>query len=287
MNPKEKKSRWKAPWRNLRDRWKYGRVLPHDRASLHLLLQDAEQRSLIPPGILPMLRGALDMSELKVRDIMLPRTQMVVVRDDAEPGELIRIALESGHSRLPVVQGNTDNVVGVLLSKDLLNYSTQGKKEEFRLDEILRPPYFVPESKRLHNLLREFRKHRSHLAVVINEYDGIAGLITIEDIIEVIVGTIEDEHDLVEDRKILRHNDRRFSVLAITPIAEFNSYFHTDFSDEKYDTVGGLILQAFGRLPIRGESIEISDFKAKVLRVDERRIQVVRLIWKKNPRPGS
>ncbi len=284
MNQDGEKSQIGAALQRLRGWWEDSHTAPRDRRMLHHLLQKAEKKNLIAPGILPMVKGAMDMSELKVRDIMLPRAQMVVVRDDAELEDVIRVALESGHSRLPVVQGKTDSVVGVLLSKDLLSESRHNKR--FRLEDLLRPPYFVPESKRLQNLLREFRKHRSHLAVVVDEYGGTAGLVTIEDIIEVIVGEIEDEHDLVEEHKIVRHNKRRFSVLATTTIGEFNEYFHTQFSDEKYDTVGGMILQAFGRLPARGESIELPEFKAKVLRVDKRRIQVVRLVWKR-PLPAQ
>ncbi|MGH8246069.1 MAG: HlyC/CorC family transporter [Gammaproteobacteria bacterium] len=248
---------------------------PKDRAALVSILRKSENRNLLDPDVLVMLEGALHVSDLQARDIMIPRVQMIVARNDANPEDIIRMVVESGHSRFPVIGDDVNDVVGILLAKDLLAYFAEDGREAFDIKDVMRPAVFVPESKRLNVLLREFRASRNHMAIVVDEY-GVAGLVTIEDVIEEIVGEIEDEHDLDDEENIRQHVRNRFTVNAITPIAEFNEYFQTTLSAEEFDTIGGLIVSAFGHLPIRGESIDFENFNVKVLRADRRRVQLLR-----------
>ena len=248
---------------------------PRDRDALIELLRNFENRNLMDPEVLMMLEGALHVSELQARDIMIPRVQMVVVREDANPDEIIRIVVESGHSRFPVVGDDVGDVRGIMLAKDLLAYFSRSGPDGFDLKDAMRPAIFIPESKRLNVLLREFRASRNHMAIVVDEY-GVAGLVTIEDVIEEIVGEIEDEHDLDEEENIRQHGRNRFTVNSMTPIDEFNEYFHTELNDDEYDTVGGLIVSAFGHVPRRGETIDFVGFNVKVLRADKRRILLLR-----------
>ena len=248
---------------------------PLDRAALIEMLRRCEQRDLLDPDALIMIEGAIHVYDMQARDIMIPRVRMIVVRFDTSLAEIVRTIVESGHSRFPVVGDDTNNVLGVVLAKDLLASIAGGRPEGFDIKDIMRPAVFVPESKRVNVLLREFRASRNHMAIVIDEY-GVAGLVTIEDVIEEIVGEIEDEHDLDEEESIRQHGKNRFTVQAITPIEEFNEYFQTSLVAGEYDTVGGLIVKAFGHLPARGESIDFAGYNVKVLRADRRRVQLLR-----------
>jgi hemolysin (HlyC) family protein len=250
---------------------------PQDRAALLEELREATERGLVDADALEMLEGVLAVGDLQVRDIMVPRSQMAVVERDNPPETLLPVVVESGHSRFPVIGEDRDQVVGILLAKDLLRYYVESRREDFDIREVVRPAVFVPESKRLNVLLTEFRKNRHHMAIVVDEYGGVAGLVTIEDVIEQIVGDIADEYDVEEDQPIRRESERAFTVRALTRIADFNAYFSTSFGDEEFDTIGGLIVHAFGRLPRRGESVRIGEFEFRVLRGDRRRIDLVRV----------
>ncbi|HHJ16768.1 MAG TPA: CBS domain-containing protein [Gammaproteobacteria bacterium] len=256
---------------------------PKDREQLVYLLREAQGRGLFDADAQSMIEGVLQVADMQVRDIMIPRSQMVVVNRDASPEELIESAIESGHSRFPVVGDSRDEVVGVLLAKDLLRYSSRNQSEQFSLREILRPAVFVPESKRLNVLLKEFRASRNHLAIVVDEYGGVAGMVTIEDVLEQIVGEIEDEHDIDEDSFIRKFSDVNFTVKALTPIEDFNEYFGTDFSDDEFDTIGGLVTSKFGRLPKRGETILIGNMSFQVINADNRRILLLKVTLLLNP----
>lgn len=256
---------------------------PHDRESLIELLRESEGRNILDPDSLAMIEGALLVSELQVRDIMIPRIQISVVREDDDLSNILASVIESGHSRFPVIGDDSNEVVGILLAKDLLAYTADPDNNSFAIKDIMRPAVFVPESKRLNVLLREFRASKNHMAIVVDEYSNVAGLITIEDVIEEIVGNIEDEHDIDEEDYIRQHGHNRYTVQAMTPIDEFNEYFETDFSDDEYDTIGGLILNAFGHLPQRGETIDYGGFSIKVLRADRRRIHLLRVIQQEQP----
>jgi magnesium and cobalt transporter len=210
-------------------------------------------------------------SEMTVRDIVIPRAQMDVVSIDDQPAEFIPFVMEARHSRFPVIGENKDDVIGILLAKDLLNY--YANPDAFNLRDTLRPAVFVPESKRLNVLLRDFRSNRNHIAIVVDEYGGVSGLVTIEDVLEQIVGDIEDEYDFDEtEDNIIPEANGRYRVKAQTEIADFNETLGSDFGDDEFDTVGGLVLQAFGRLPKRGESTTLGNFRFKVIRADSRRI---------------
>ena len=250
---------------------------PRDLAELIEDLREASERGLFNGDALVMLEGVLAVADMQVRDIMVPRSQMVFVERDESPEKLVQLVVESGHSRFPVIGEDRDQILGILLAKDLLRLQSEGG-EHFEIREYMRPVVFVPESKRLNVLLKEFRLSHNHLAMVVDEYGGVCGLVTIEDVIEQIVGEIDDEHDVEDDQTIRRESEREFSVRALTPIAEFNEYFGTAFSDEEYDTIGGLLMQEFGRLPRRGETIQIGELEFRILRADRRRIDLLRVI---------
>jgi magnesium and cobalt transporter len=250
---------------------------PRDRAELVEELHEAGRRGLIEAEALSMIEGVLEVADLQVRDIMVPRSQMVVLDRDDPPEKLLPVIVESGHSRFPVIGEDRDQVVGILLAKDLLRYFGEGGSAEFDMREVLRPAVFVPESKRLNVLLKEFRVSRNHMAVVVDEYGGVSGLVTIEDVIEEIVGDIADEYDIEEDQTIRRDAERQLTVHALARIEDFNEFFGTQFSDEEFDTIGGLVMHQFGRLPKRGESVSIDGFEFKVLRADRRRIDLLRV----------
>ena len=250
---------------------------PQDLPELVEILRNSETRNLLDPDVLAMVEGALHVSNMQVRDIMVPRIQMVAIENEASPDEIIRIVLESGHSRFPVIAGDANDVVGILLAKDLLSLYNGKEGDQFDIKDMMRPAVFIPESKRLNVLLREFRASRNHMAIVVDEY-GIAGLVTIEDVIEEIVGEIEDEHDIEEEENISQHGRSRFAVKAITPIDEFNSYFKTELDDDEYETIGGHGINAFGHLPKRGETVDLAGFNVKVLRSDKRRVHLLRLM---------
>jgi magnesium and cobalt transporter len=248
---------------------------PEDREQLVDLLRSSYERNLIDADALGMIEGALQVSELQARDIMVPRAQMDMIDLHETRDQILPKVVESGHSRFPVYGDSKDDIVGILLAKDLLRYFTGAQAE---LRAMLRPAVFVPESKRLNVLLRDFRRNRNHLAIVVDEYGGVAGLLTIEDVLEQIVGEIEDEYDLDEaEDNIVADRNGVYRVKAQTEIAAFNESFSTRYSDEKYDTVGGLLLSQFGHLPKRGEEMVIDKLKFRVLRADSRRIHSVRV----------
>lgn len=251
---------------------------PQDREQLIALLRDAEGRNLLDADALAMIEGVLAVSELRVRDIMVPRSQMVVVPRDARPEEFLPLVIESAHSRFPVVGESRDEVVGILLAKDLLAYFAEGGKNTFNVHDVLRPAVFIPESKRLNVLLKEFRDSRNHIAMVVDEYGGVAGLVTIEDVLEQIVGEIEDEHDVEEEGFIIKHSDTNYTVKALMPIEEFNREFSTGFSHEEFDTIGGVLTHHLGRLPKRGETIALAHLRFKVLRADSRRLHLLQVM---------
>src|SRR5216110_686816 len=233
---------------------------PEDREGLLEILHGAFEHKLLDADALSIIEGALQVSEMTVRDIMIPRSQMDVVSIDDEPEQFIPFVMETRHSRFPVVGENKDDVVGILLAKELLNY--YANREAFNLRDTLRPAVFVPESKRLNVLLRDFRANRNHIAIVVDEYDGVSGLVTIEDVLEQIVGDIEDEYDFDEaEDNIIPEAEARYRIKAQTEIADFNEHFGTQFSDETSDTVGGLVLKGFGRLPKRGETISLDGLR--------------------------
>jgi magnesium and cobalt transporter len=265
-------------------RWldRLGQVLlgePRDREQLIELLRSAQQRELLDLDALAMIEGVLQVSEMQVRDIMIPRSQMVVVERDAPLEEMLPVIIDSAHSRFPVVGDSRDDVEGILLAKDLLRlHAAEQAGEALEMQDFLRPAAFIPESKRLNVLLNEFRNSHNHMAIVVDEYGGVSGLVTIEDVLEQIVGEIDDEHDIVDDgHDILRHTDNRYTVKALTPIDEFNEYFGSEYSDEEFDTIGGLVMNGFGHVPKRGEEIDIDRFHFKVLRADNRRIHLLQL----------
>ena len=247
---------------------------PKSREELVDLIQDAEERDLIDNDTKEMIEGVLDVAELKVRDIMIPRSQMVTIDINQTVEDFLPIVIESQHSRYPVVTDNKDHVEGILLAKDLLSYGFNFMMKSFSLSNVMRPAVIVPESKRVDVLLKDFRSNRYHMAIVVDEYGGVSGLVTIEDILEEIVGEIEDETDHNEDEKanIKRLSASRYSIKALTPIEDFNDYFGSDFSDEENDTVGG-IAHGFGHLPQPGEEITLAGFVFRVTSADKRRIQ--------------
>ena len=222
-----------------------------------------------------MLTGVLTVSETQVREVMIPRSHMVVIERGAPKEDVIKTIIESGHSRFPVIGEDRDEVVGILLAKDILSHFIASPDQTFDLEPFLRQPTFIPESKRLNTLLKEFRVSRNHIAIVVDEYGGTAGLLTIEDVLEEIVGEIDDEHDPLEAESIQALSDSRYQVRALTRIDEFNDYFDVEFSDEEYDTVGGLIIHELGSMPRRGERVVFSGFEFKVVQADRRRVHIL------------
>ena len=250
---------------------------PQDLQELVELLRDASERNLFDGEVLAIIEGALQVGEMQVRDIMIPRPQMITINGEDDPEVFVQTVIDSAHSRFPVIGGSRDEVRGILLAKDLIGYFASRENAELDLDDILRPVVYIPESKRLNVLLNEFRANRNHMAIVVDEYGGVSGLVTIEDVLEQIVGEIDDEHDTVEDRYIKRLDTGEFTVKALTPVEDFNEYFETSFDDEEFDTVAGIVIKAFGRLPGRDESIEIEGVQFKVLRADQRRVHLLRV----------
>ncbi len=251
---------------------------PRSREEILEWTRDGRQAGLLDAEAYGMIQGVLEVSQTQVRDIMVPRSQMVVVERDASPVDLLREVIQAGHSRFPVIGDNRDEVIGILLAKDLLRLALDQEhlspETSFDIREVIRPVVVVPESKRLNVLLKEFRANRNHLAIVLDEYGGVSGLVTIEDVLEQIVGEIDDEHDEEEGAFILRQDRERYLVRALTPIEEFNRYFGSELSDEEFDTIGGLVSQRFGHLPRRGESITVGRFQFNVQRADSRRVHL-------------
>ena len=251
---------------------------PKNRDELFQLLQEAQSRDVLDPSSLKMIEGVLHISELQVRDIMIPRAAMVIIEHNQILEEILPVVIESGHSRFPVIGIHQDEVKGILLAKDLLKFQLN---KDLNVNSLLRPHFSVPESKRVDILLHEFRAKRSHMAIVLDEYASVSGLITIEDILEEIVGDIEDEYDVIEDENISPMGNNHFFIKALTPIKDFNEYFKTQFDDGEFDTIGGLITQAFGHVPKKGEITSINNLKFKILQSDSRRIYSLRVTPKK------
>jgi magnesium and cobalt transporter len=250
---------------------------PATRAALVEMLRDAEDRNLVDPDALGMIEGVLQVAELQVRDIMVPRAQMVVIEEDQAPEVFIDRVTSSGHSRFPVIDDGRDDVHGILLAKDLLAHFAIPNAARFDLRDAMRPVVFVPEAKRLNVLLREFRASRNHMAIVVDEYGSVCGLVTIEDVLEQIVGEIDDEHDVEEEHYIKERSPGEFLVKALTPIEDFNEAFKTEFSDEDFDTIGGLVVKSFGEFPGRGDSTCVAGLDFEVLRADKRRVHLLRV----------
>ena len=249
---------------------------PEDRDDLLELLRTAQRRQLIEQEALSMIEGVLQVSELRVRDISVPRSQMIVVPQDAEIETIFPLVAETAHSRYPVIGEDRTEVVGILLVKDLLLHSVRNQNRLVR--EVMRPALFVPESKRLNVLLMEFRATRSHMAIVVDEYGAAAGLVTIEDVLEQIVGDIEDEYDFGEEEFIFRKSETEFNLKALTPIEDFNEAFGSDLEDLEFDTIGGWIVHQLGHVPKRGEKLAYGRFRFTVIRADSRRVDLLKLV---------
>lgn len=255
-----------------------GRLIggPRTREDLKELLEGAQEDGLLDADASAMIEGVFETRELQSRDIMVPRAQMICIEREWPLDKILATVIESGHSRYPIIGDTKDEIVGVLLAKDLLKFTTAAAT--FDLARVMRPVVFVPESKRVNVLLKDFKRNHQHMALVADEYGGVGGLVTIEDILETIVGEIDDEHDEAEGALIVKQDERRYLVNALTPIAEFNDQFEADFSDEEFDTIGGLVVQEFGHLPRRGESIKLGNFQFSVQRADSRRVQQLQVL---------
>lgn len=249
---------------------------PQNRDDLIHILHEAYHNHLVDIDALNMMKGALKVSELQVRQVMVPRAQMVVIPQTSDIEDILPIIVESGHSRFPVVGEDKDELEGILLAKDVLK-SFVKDEDDFNLRQIIRPAVVIPESKQVNILLNEFRTTRNHMAIIIDEYGGVAGLVTIEDILEEIVGEIDDEYDNQEDPYVMKVSDQLYRINALTTITEFNDLFKFDFDDTEYDTIGGLVASEAGRLPETGELIEVADLTFKVIKADKRRIEFVEL----------
>jgi magnesium and cobalt transporter len=256
---------------------------PTDTKSLLELVRNAEQDQVLDADALSIIEGALQVSSMQVRDIMIPRSQVITVPADLAAVEIIELITKASHSRFPVIGDNVDSVLGILLAKDLLPLALNNAAEKFQIKDVIRPATFVPESKRLNVLLREFRETRQHMAIVIDEYGSVCGAVTIEDVLEQIVGEIEDEYDVDDDSYIKKFDEENYIVKALTPVDEFNDYFATAFSDQEFITVGGLVLQQFGHIPERGETITIGKFLITVLNADSRQIKLIKVKSTKTP----
>ena len=250
---------------------------PQNQKQLVGLLKNLQARQLIGAEELFMIEGVLQVSDMQVRDIMIPRGQMIVLDHEDSFAEIIEKISDSGHSRFPVIDDDKDDVVGILLAKDLLQLSVE-ETVKFEINEYIRPASFIPESKRLNVLLKEFRQNRSHMAMIVDEYGGVSGLVTIEDVLEQIVGKIDDEHDDDDEIDIQHHGANRYSVRALTPLQDFNDYFKTDFANDEIETIGGYLLGHIGYLPERGESFTLQDLTFKVLSADSRHVHLYQVV---------
>jgi magnesium and cobalt transporter len=251
--------------------------VPADNEQLVELLRSTQGNNLFDADALAMIEGVLQVDDMQVRDIMIPRSQVVMLDRDASPDVLLRTVVESGHSRFPVIGESRNEVVGILLAKDLLLYAYERTDNHLNIRDILRPAIFIPESKRLNVLLKEFRSSRNHMAMVVDEYGGVAGMVTIEDVLEQIVGEIEDEHDVEEEDIIRKHSEVHYTIKALTPVEDFNEVLKTDLPDDEFDTIGGLVVHQIGHLPKRGERVVMGNLLFKVLRADSRRIHMLQL----------
>ncbi|HEY9040780.1 MAG TPA: transporter associated domain-containing protein [Rheinheimera sp.] len=256
---------------------------PQDISDLQDIISEAQTRSLIDSDTKSMLQGVLEVSNMRARDIMVPRSQMATIDIDDTVADMLPILMENNHSRYPVVNEDKDHIEGILLVKDLLQFALDPNVTDWHLRDLLRPAVIIPESKRVDALLKEFRQKRYHMAIVVDEYGGVSGLVTIEDILEQIVGEIEDEHDDEEENDIKKMASRVFQVSALTPLDEFNETFNTTFDEEDADTIGGIVLHAFGHMPARGESIELQGLTFKVSKANSRRLVQLQVIRAKEP----
>ena len=250
---------------------------PTDTKSLLELLRNAEQDQVLDADALGIIEGALQVSSMQVRDIMIPRSQLAIVPAKLPPNEIIELVTKASHSRFPVMGENVDNVIGILLAKDLLPLILKEETRKLDIKDVVRPATFVPESKRLNVLLKDFRETRQHMAIVIDEYGSVSGAVTIEDVLEQIVGEIEDEYDVDDESYIKKFDEENYIVKALTPVDEFNEYFGTQFSDQEFTTLGGLVLQQIGHIPERGETINIGPFLVTVLNADSRQIKLLKV----------
>ena len=248
-----------------------------DTNSLLELLRNAAQDQVLDGQALGMIEGALQVSSMQVKDIMIPRPKVVSVPADTPTEEIVRLVSQSSHSRLPVLGESVDDIKGILLAKDLLQVNLESHNENFEIRNIIRPVTFVSEDKRLNILLKEFRETRQHMAIVNDEYGSMCGIVTIEDVLEQIVGDIEDETDIDDEDYIREFDKKNHIVKALTPLSEFNEYFRTNFSDEEFSTIGGLVIQEFGRIPERGEITSVGPFQVTVLNADSRQIKLIKV----------
>ena len=249
---------------------------PRDQEQLIELIRGASERHILDADALSIVEGALNVSQMQARDVMIPRSQVVMVSRDASVEETLKLIVEKAHSRFPVIDDVRDDVIGILLAKDVLAAVVSAGKFEFDLRDIMRPAIFIPESKRLNVLLREFRARRNHMAIVVDEYGGVAGMVTIENVLEQIVGEIEDEHDIDDDAPILQHDDDTYTIKALTTVEDFNEYFDVEWSDD-FDTIGGFVMNKFGHLPERDEQVSIEQFQFTIMRSDNRRIHLIKM----------
>ncbi|NIR84672.1 MAG: CBS domain-containing protein [Gammaproteobacteria bacterium] len=251
---------------------------PATRDQIVDILREAQQRDLLDQDSLDTIERVFQVSDLRVRDVMIPRSQMAVVERSAAPEEFLPVVIETAHSRFPVIDGDRDKVIGILLAKDLLRYFHDRDESRFNLRDMLREAVFIPESKRLNVLLSEFRASRNHMAIVVDEYGGVAGLVTIEDVLEQIVGEIEDEHDIDDEAAmVMQRGDNDYVVKALFELEDFNERFGTAFDTEEFDTIGGLIINRFGHMPRRGERVTIEEMEFEVLHADSRRVHLLRV----------
>lgn len=248
---------------------------PQDREDLLDILREAEEKHLLDKYALKMLEGVLQVSEQRARDVMVPRKKMIVLKKDALLSDVYPIVIEYGHSRFPVITEDKSEVVGILLAKDLLAHALD--KKDITVSQLMRDAMVVPESKRLNVLLKEFRAKRNHMAIVVDEYGAVAGIVTIEDVLEQIVGEIEDEHDYEDEQYITKRNDKEYIVQALTPLDEFNAYFSANFDNEEFDTIGGFIVGCLEHMPKKGEKVEQGKYRFEVIRADGRRVQLLKV----------
>ena len=265
-------------------------IKPRDERELLLQhLHDAQRKGVISLDSLMMIEGVLQVAEMRVRDIMIPRTHVVSIQNDMDVADMLTIVATSGHSRFPVVDESLDKVEGILLAKDLAYYQDESRRAGFELKDIMRPAVFVPESKRLNVLLKDFRESRNHMAIVIDEYGGVAGVVTIEDVLEQIVGEIDDEHDAADVTNIRRSGFKRYNVRGLTPIEEFNAFFEEHFPDDQFDTMAGLVTHELGHLPQRGEEVTLGKYHFKIISANSRRVNNMQLnlLDDSSAEPGS
>ena len=251
------------------------------REDILQFLRRSQEKNILSKDTLDMIEGSFQVLEIQVKNIMVPRSQMVVVHKDASLQDMLPIIIESAHSRFPVIGDNRDEVLGILLAKDLLRYFIEGKQGQFSLESVLRRAVIAPESKKANTLLSEFKDGHNHMAIVVDEYSSVSGLVTIEDVLEQIVGKIVDEHDVEGVRYIFEHPKGGYGVRALTPIEEFNGFFATQYSNADFETFGGLVLNKFGHLPEKGEKIEFDDLQIEVVRADQRRLHLLNVFPRK------